>query len=419
MITFLDLIKPLSRDEFIVKHIGQEKLVLKPLDFDPAEILSIQEISDFLARRDVSTHSLTLHNKGISPADYTYELNDIPDHKFIDNEKMFSQFCNGATIRIYRPELIFNNLYYFTKQLERDFNTLVMTHMFITPPDKDGLGIHHDPNDLFAIQFHGKKEWLVYEPQLDLPLASKYTEYNQNALYPSSLEVKETIETDKGSIFFIPRGLPHQALSLGDISIHVSFSLRLTTYYDAFHKMAESSSIDRRFREVANSYNRGWDDDKRLAYFEELFKDFADQSTWVDVDSFRSSCFKQRRKEFKNAFLDLTNLDNLNEHSKLVTRDIHIRCDLMEEFIALNFYYKHLKFPTQLKQLITTMLEQKQFITGEICPEYPLDTKLSLFNELIQEGILTFSTSSNGLPPKYYHPYKIIDFTNDRVTVLV
>lgn len=419
MITFLDLIKPMTRDEFIANHIGQEKLVLKPLDFDPAEILSMQEISDFLARRDISTHSLTLHGNDISPADYTYELNDVADFKFIDNEKMFSQFCNGATIRIYRPELIFNNLYYFTKQIERDFNTLVMTHMFITPPDKGGLGIHHDPNDLFAIQFHGKKEWLVYEPQLDVPLASKYSEYDQATLYPPTLEVKETVQTDKGSLFFIPRGLPHNARSLDDISIHVSFSLRLTTYYDVFRKIAESSAVDSRFRAIANSYNRGWSDDKRLEYFEELFKDFADQSTWIDVDSFRTSCFKQRRKEFKNAFLDLTKLEDLSEYSKLVTRDIHIRCDLMEEFIGLNFYYKTLRFPIQLKELLTTMLEQKQFIVGEICPEYPLDVKLSLFNELIQEGLLTFSTSSNGLHHNFYHPYKIVDFTNDRATVLV
>lgn len=382
--------------------------------------MNLQEISDFLARRDISTHSLTLHGNGIAPADYTYEVNDIAEYKFIDNEKMFSQFCNGATIRINRPELIFNNLYYFTKQLERDFNTLVMTHMFITPPNKAGLGIHHDPNDLFAIQFYGNKKWLIYEPQLDLPLAAKFREYDLGKLYPPTLEVKDNIETEKGSIFFIPRGLPHNALSLDDISIHVSFSFRLTTYYDAFKNMAEKSATDRRFREVANSYNRGWSDDKRLEYFETVFKDFADQSIWTDVDSFRTSCFKQRRKEFKNAFLDLTQLDNLSESSTLITRDIHIRCDLMEEFIALNYYYKHLKFPVQLKKLITTMLKQKQFTVGEICPEYSLDTKLSLFSELIQEGLLTFSNASNGLPHQFYHPYKIVDRTNaNHKTILV
>jgi len=65
------------------------------------------------------------------------------------------------------------------------------------------------------------------------------------------------------------------------------------------------------------------------------------------------------------------------------------------------------------------MLEQKQFVVGEICPEYPLDTKLSLFNELIQEGLLTISTSDNGLHHQFYHPYKIIDFTKNRETVLV
>ena len=43
----------MTRDEFIAKHIGKEKLLLKPLNFDPAEILSIQEISDFLSRRDI------------------------------------------------------------------------------------------------------------------------------------------------------------------------------------------------------------------------------------------------------------------------------------------------------------------------------------------------------------------------------
>jgi len=419
MITFLDLIQPLTRDEFISKHIGKEKLLLKSLDFDPAEILSIQEISDFLARRDISTHSLTLNKEGITPGDFTYELNDVPEFKFIDNEKMFTQFCNGAVIRIYRPELIFNNLYYFTKQLEKDFNTLVMTHMYITPPNKQGIGIHHDPNDLFAIQLHGKKEWLLYEPQLELPLASKYMDYDREKLYPSTLEIQETVEADKGSLFFIPRGLPHTARSVDSISIHVSFSLRFKSYYDVFYMMAESSAEDLRFREIANSYSREWDDDKRLEYFDALFKDFANQSSWIDVDSFRSSGFKQRRKEFKNAFLDLTNLDHLNEHSKLVTRDIHIRCDLMEEFMSLNFYYKKLRFPLEFKNLITTMLKQKQFSVGEICPEYPLDDKLSLFNELIQEGILTFSASSNGLHREFYHPYKIIDYAKDKETVLV
>lgn len=419
MVRFLDLIKPLTKEEFINKHIGKEKLFLEPLEFDPTEILSITEISDYLARRDISTHSLTMHGNDITANDYTYELSDVPENKFIDNEKMFSQFCQGARIRIYRPDLIFNNLYYFTKQIERDFNTLVNTHMFITPPNKDGIGIHHDPNDLFAIQFTGKKQWLIYEPQLELPLASKIGEYNRDTLYPPSLEIQETVDAKTGSLFFLPRGLPHRALSVDEISIHVSFSLKLTTYHDVFKRIAMDSAHELQFRKVANSYKREWSDDKRLAFFENMFEDFSNQSTWIDVDSFRSSCFKQRRKEFKNAFLDLSNLDKLNKHSKLITRDIHIRFVIREEFLSLNFYYKKLKFPAKFRTLIKTILESKQFIISEICPEFSVEHKLALCSELIQEGLLTFSLSSNGLHHDYYHPYKIVDHTNNKETYLV
>jgi hypothetical protein len=90
--------------------------------------------------------------------------------------------------------------------------------LFITPPGQQGLHLHIDNKEVFALQLAGQKHWSVYEQMRPVPTQSKVI---MNDL---SSQTPRTWNLSQGDCLYIPAGAPHAASAVqGQLSVHLSF----------------------------------------------------------------------------------------------------------------------------------------------------------------------------------------------------
>jgi lysine-specific demethylase/histidyl-hydroxylase NO66 len=133
---FEGLIDPIAVDEFVDAYWEKQLLYLDrkgERDFD--EIISVDDIDDFLSRTDIRHPSLRLVQDGteIPLQDYTRELKlgAHVSHDLIDNERMLPRFHQGAT----------------------------HGNRFVTPAGSQGFTSHYDTYSFFVLRLEGTKLW--------------------------------------------------------------------------------------------------------------------------------------------------------------------------------------------------------------------------------------------------------------------
>ena len=93
--------------------------------------------------------------------------------------------------------------------------------LFITPPGKQGLHLHLDNKDVFALQLAGSKSWTVHAQRRPVPRESGVI------LEELDEESATTWNLGVGDCLYIPAGAPHSATAVpGQLSIHLSFAGR-------------------------------------------------------------------------------------------------------------------------------------------------------------------------------------------------
>lgn len=101
-------------------------------------------------------------------------------------------------------------------------------NMYLTPANSQGLACHSDDHCVFVCQIAGEKEWKLYpqsNPQLPRLYESTENLPDSRAEGQSDGQIKQFL-LKEGDILYIPRGLPHEAHTVGDESGR--FSLHLT-----------------------------------------------------------------------------------------------------------------------------------------------------------------------------------------------
>jgi bifunctional lysine-specific demethylase and histidyl-hydroxylase NO66 len=68
----------------------------------------------------------------------------------------------------------------------------VQANAYLTPPVAQGLNLHGDPHDVFAVQTHGVKRWVVEPPD----------------------EPRWELELRPGDVLYLPAGTRHAAQTI-------------------------------------------------------------------------------------------------------------------------------------------------------------------------------------------------------------
>ena len=294
---FKHMLEGVTRQHFFEEF--HENKSLHSLHDDPkrySDLLSIDRIDEVIANSELPPEPLRMARSepSITRSNYTFSNGNI------DRGAVVRHYQQGATIILPQLHLADEVLAHFCRALEKIFSTHVQTNIYLTPPNNKGFDTHYDDHDVFVMQISGKKNWKLYRKPIENP-------YRGENFKPNVHEAGEVIEEfvlNAGDCVYIPRGLMHDASTIGDeASLHVTVGMIVKSWADlmlealsevALRKPEFRRSLPPGFAEedydIEQSreyFNRLVDDFKAEANFDEVFELFVDQFVRTRGPDFR------------------------------------------------------------------------------------------------------------------------------------
>jgi hypothetical protein len=134
----------------------------------------------------------------------------------------------------------------FCRDLELLLTHPVQANAYLTPPSAQGLRVHHDTHDVFALQTYGRKRWVTYPAIVDDPLPGQHWDASTTDHGPPELDT----ELLPGDCLYVPRGVLHAAATTGDASLHLTIGVRAVTWHDVARRLVEHVTMAPPFREA-------------------------------------------------------------------------------------------------------------------------------------------------------------------------
>ncbi len=152
----------------------------------------------------------------------------------IDARKVAEFFGQGWTLVIKDAALFSARMQQFCNALQSETGWYVQPNVYLTPASAQGFGIHYDTHDTTIVQIEGEKTWRIYEPVVQLPIESQPFSGEQHR---DKLHLHREVTMQPGDTLYIPGGFPHEAISLGTRTLHVTFAALTTRIIDLLEQM--------------------------------------------------------------------------------------------------------------------------------------------------------------------------------------
>jgi len=296
------LISPISKTEFFKTYHEKEALLSKHNDANRFHgLLSIDRIDEIIASTELPPSSLDMVRKEppIERSYYTFQNGNI------DRGAVIRHYQEGATIILPQLHLADEILAKFCRSLENVFSSHVQTNIYLTPGSSQGFNTHYDDHDVFIIQLSGIKKWRLYQKPIDNP----YRGESFNTKDYKAGELQKEFELKEGECVYIPRGLMHDAISVGEkASLHITVGLIVKKWADLMlEALSEVAIRNPRFRRsLPPGFARpGYNNKSAKIYFDELINEFQKNSNFDKVfEVIKENFIRERTPNLRGSLID-------------------------------------------------------------------------------------------------------------------
>ena len=296
------LISPISKTEFFKTYHEKEALLSKHNDANKFNgLLSIDRIDEIIASTELPPSSLDMVRKEppIERSYYTFKNGNI------DRGAVIRHYQEGATIILPQLHLADEILAKFCRSLENVFSSHVQTNIYLTPGSSQGFNTHFDDHDVFVIQLSGTKKWRLYQRPIDNP----YRGESFNTKDYKAGELQKEFELKEGECVYIPRGLMHDATSVGEkASLHITVGLIVKKWADLMlEALSEVAIRNPRFRRsLPPGFARpGYNNKSAKIYFDELINEFQKNSNFDKVfEVIKENFIRERTPNLRGSLID-------------------------------------------------------------------------------------------------------------------
>lgn len=217
------LLHPVDQATFLSRYYAREALLIDRAD--PAYyagMLSLDALDQIIGSTALSSEDLIVvdESRYIAPEEYSR------DGGFVDALQVQRLYADGATISLRSMQTKLPALAALCRCAEQLFRCHCQANVYLTPPAAQGFKTHHDTHDVFILQMAGTKRWRVYEPVVRSPLPGQRYYWSR----PPSPNPAMEFTLRPGDMFYCPRGVPHDARSTADASVHVSLGILAGTW---------------------------------------------------------------------------------------------------------------------------------------------------------------------------------------------
>ncbi len=354
--------------------------------------LGLEQVDHIVSSMSLRAPAFRLVRQGcvLPPSSYlrtgtigSQRVADLPD-----TAKVLGHFHDGATIVLQGLQRWWPAVAEFCADLEAELTHPVQANAYVTPPGSQGLKVHHDTHDVFAVQTHGRKRWVTYAPVVSAPLASQGWSRGKGEPGEPTMD----IELLAGDCLYLPRGTLHAATTTEtEASVHLTLGVRAVTWHDVLGRVVAGSAQDERFRAALPAGFAGSDVD----WSAELAEQLEALAAWVrerDVaqiaDEERDRFWETRPPRLPGQLAQLLALDEVGPKTVVQRRPgAHARMDEQAEFVRLHLGERSLRLPTRAASALRMAVDAPQFAVGEL-PGLDAPGRVVLVRRLIREGLL-------------------------------
>jgi hypothetical protein len=296
----------------------------------------------------------------------------VPFTGMADVARAAAEFARGATLVVQGMHHWWPSLSEFCRSLDVELGHPTQANAYYTPRSAQGLPVHHDTHDVFCLQLHGEKRWLVHEPLWELPLRDQ--RYGPELGEPGEPMLDVTLRP--GDTLYLPRGWLHAATTSDTESLHLTVGVNVYTWLDAVKAAVDECASDVEFRRSAEG-----GDARELV--ERLLSRLSDE----DVQSRRRRKLVSTRRPILDGQLEqLRALETLDVDTELERRPTAM---VDVDGTTLRFDGKTLRFPERVREELEFVAGTDEPFTAADLPGSLDDSgRLVLVRRLVRDGLL-------------------------------
>jgi bifunctional lysine-specific demethylase and histidyl-hydroxylase NO66 len=355
-----------------------------------ADLLCLDDVDHLVTSSGLRAPAFRVVQDGrtLSRAEVTrrVRIGSRPVDDLIDVAAVQRAFADGATIVLQSLHRSWHPVTRFCQELEGTLTHAVQANAYLTPPVAQGLHLHADQHDVFAVQTHGSKRWVVHPPDEDA----------------------WDLELRPGDVLYLPAGTRHAAQTRDDASLHLTIGVRTQRWDGLVRRVAE------RALEAAGLDDRlpaGWADDpgKLQAELEERIAALRSALERQDdlgaiLDAAAETFHADRVPDRSGALRDVLAAPGIDDDTTLRARaGFHARIERHHgrgtDVVHLVLTDRRLELPDQVAPVLERLLTGAPFRPSELDALIDLPSRLVLCRRLVREGWLTVARPQEVAPP--------------------
>jgi len=145
----------------------------------------------------------------------------VGGHRSLNIFNLIRALREGATLIIDRVDQMHAPIAALCRTLERELCDIVDAGVYAAWHQSRGLETHWDDCDVFVVQVSGRKSWRIFGPGRRFPI----TKDRELPLTPPE-DPHWAGELSSGDLLYIPRGWWHDAVALGEPTLHLTLGVR-------------------------------------------------------------------------------------------------------------------------------------------------------------------------------------------------
>jgi bifunctional lysine-specific demethylase and histidyl-hydroxylase NO66 len=386
-------------ERFVAEHFGRAPLH-RPGAWAGRVPLSVDDVDDLLTGGALRWPAFRLVEQGrtLPTRDCTrsgtiggQRVTDLPDVG-----RVLAHVDDGATLVLQGLHRYHAPVAELCARLERALSHPVQANAYLTPPGSRGLNVHHDTHDVFALQTHGRKHWVVHEPALAVPLPSQPWSSDRHEPGPLVLDT----QLAPGDVLYLPRGAPHAAETVGGVSLHLTIGVRVVTYYDLVQRAARRLGDDVALREALPA---GWEQDPgslTAALADRLTRAGAGLAA-VDPAGLVADLMGDRRAarpvDRRGQLRELVHLDDIDDGTEVARRPgLEVTLEVRDERVALLLPDREVLLPRAAEGVLADLLDGTPRRVGDLADRVDAPGRRVLVRRLVREGALVTSPGRRG-----------------------
>ncbi len=308
--------------------------------------------------------------------------------------QLYAAYTDGYTLVINEIHKYWEPINILVQNMRHKFSHNVLANAYLTPANQKALSAHYDTHDVFVLQISGKKHWNFYDDtNFKTPLLNSFQPIFNN----ENLSGKKEVTVKAGDLMYVPRGLPHEAYTSDESSLHLTIGVYPIQYADFFSKSFQSlAQNDIELRKSLPVGFLNFTNEDKNKFIEYLSSKFKNRLHHIFEKKNLDNTFFSVDEEFRNEvqpksdghFEQLDKISHLTLDDKLTKRNnMAPKVIKSGAFSRIVFPGNVIKGPIQLASIFEYVSQTKYFFVKDI-PKVNEENKLKIAKRLVRGGLL-------------------------------